>query len=127
MSVYVMIVKHSDDSVHRVEVPRSELADAITQIERKGSEIILIEKSAKSHAEDGMTNLKELHDDGLIKLTPVMVEADLARLVSVNCDDWNCGESDETCHGGCPNWDPHEVPLSEIPEEYREFFLEDLK
>ena len=70
---YSIILKWADNTVHRIEVPKEELADAITQIERKGSEIILIEKTAASHAEDRMTNLKELVDDGLITITPVTV------------------------------------------------------
>ena len=70
---YSIILKWADDTVHKIEVPKAELADAITQIERKGSEIILIEKTAASHAEDEMTNLRELIDDGVLKLTPLLI------------------------------------------------------
>jgi hypothetical protein len=70
---------------------------------------------------EGMTNLKELIDEGLIKLTQVRVPVEEAQLVSVSCEDWSCSKDD--CLA-CPNEDPHEIPLSEIPEELREFFDE---
>ena len=67
---YSIILKWADDTVHKIEVPKEALGDCIRDIEIHGSEIILIEKTADSHAEDGMITLREFIDEGLIKMTP---------------------------------------------------------
>lgn len=45
-------------------------------------------------------------------------------IVAVNCENWECGNAPIYCHGGCPNHDPHDLPISEIPPKYQEFFRE---
>jgi hypothetical protein len=62
--------------------------------------------------ETQMKKVKDVLDELTYRKDPIMIVA---------CEKWSCPVNRDPgweCSGKkCPDWNPHEIPLSEIPEE----------